>query len=249
MKKIFPYWLTLMVIVAMLITLSLDSYAGSARRRGTAGAQELLIPVGSVGTALGGSFTAAISGVDALYWNPAGVANISGNGEAMVSHMKYIGDINVNYLAVTSKVGRMGVFGASIKSIDFGDISVTTTDKPDGTGEYYSPRYFVIGGTYSRKMTDRILFGTSLNLISEQIINTTATGVALNAGVQYSSGEKGLKMGVVLKNLGEADVEITKNMRIAQMLIQPVETAEIEEADSLEETKRADGGFGSTGTH
>jgi len=72
-------------------------------------------------------------------------------------------------------------------------------------------------------------------------------GVHVLAGV-VDSGYRG-EVGVVLKNLGEANVEITKNMRIAQMLIQPVVTAEIEESENLEETKRGDGGFGSTGTH
>jgi dUTP pyrophosphatase len=36
-------------------------------------------------------------------------------------------------------------------------------------------------------------------------------------------------------------------MRIAQMLIQPVARVRIEHVDSLDETTRGDGGFGSTG--
>jgi hypothetical protein len=41
-------------------------------------------------------------------------------------------------------------------------------------------------------------------LISETIQRTSATGVAFDAGIQYSSlaGVEGLKMGVVLRNLG-----------------------------------------------
>ena len=72
-------------------------------------------------------------------------------------------------------------------------------------------------------------------------------GVHVLAGV-VDSGYRG-EVGVVLKNLGEDDIEITKNMRIAQMLIQPVVTAEIEETESLDESKRGEGGFGSTGIH
>ena len=71
-------------------------------------------------------------------------------------------------------------------------------------------------------------------------------GIHVLAGV-VDSGYRGEIM-VVLKNLGEADVEIIKNMRIAQMLIQPVVSAQIEEAESLDETERGGGGFGSTGT-
>ncbi len=54
---------------------------------------------------------------------------------------------------------------------------------------------------------------------------------------------------VVLKNLGNEEFKVNKNMRIAQMLIQPVAPVIIEESDSLEETSRNEGGFGSTGTH
>ena len=40
--------------------------AGSKKRRGTAGAQELLIPVGSRGTAMSGAYVAGISGLEAI---------------------------------------------------------------------------------------------------------------------------------------------------------------------------------------
>lgn len=55
------------------------------------------------------------------------------------------------------------------------------------------------------------------------------------------------EIGVVLINLGKEEFKINKEDRIAQMLIQPVLIGEIEETDSLSETSRGEGGFGSTG--
>ncbi|MBL7025769.1 MAG: PorV/PorQ family protein [Candidatus Marinimicrobia bacterium] len=191
----------LMVLLITLLAVSI-AFAGSDKRRGTAGAQELLLPVGSVGTAMGGSYSAVVSGIEAAYWNPAGVAKLEGNGEAIFSHMDYIADINVEYAAIASRVGNLGVLGASLKTINFGEIPVTTTNSPDGTGETYSPRYMTIGVIFSRVMTDRINFGAKLNLISEQIMRVSANGVALNAGVQYRTSEDGFMMGVTLRNLG-----------------------------------------------
>lgn len=52
---------------------------------------------------------------------------------------------------------------------------------------------------------------------------------------------------IVVMNLGKEKFEISKGMRIAQMLVQPVVNAEIVEADSLSETQRGDKGFGSSG--
>jgi len=192
----------LIFLLILSVVISSSVFAGSARRKGTSGAQELTIPVGAVGTALNGSFTAAIRGAEAIFWNPAGVADIPMTGEAMVSRMNYIADIYVNYLAVFSKFGRIGALGAFLKTIDFGEIPITTTDSPDGTGEYYTPRYFTFGVTYSRVMTDRIRAGVNVKMISEQVMRVGATGFAIDAGVQYATSPNGLKIGVSIKNLG-----------------------------------------------
>jgi dUTP pyrophosphatase len=52
---------------------------------------------------------------------------------------------------------------------------------------------------------------------------------------------------VVLVNHGEADFVIRRGDRIAQLVIAPVAQAVWEEVDSLDETARGAGGFGSTG--
>ncbi len=53
---------------------------------------------------------------------------------------------------------------------------------------------------------------------------------------------------VILINLGRETFEIERGMRIAQMVIAPVTQARFAEVDSLDETARGAGGFGSTGT-
>jgi len=52
---------------------------------------------------------------------------------------------------------------------------------------------------------------------------------------------------VPLINHGKEAVEITRGMRIAQMLILPVPKVNLVEVDQLDETKRGHGGFGHTG--
>ncbi|MBM3297650.1 MAG: dUTP diphosphatase [Candidatus Aminicenantes bacterium] len=70
-------------------------------------------------------------------------------------------------------------------------------------------------------------------------------GVHRLAGV-VDAGYRG-EVRVVLANLGQEDFVISEGMKIAQMLIQPVQEAEIEEVGELEDTPRGQGGFGSTG--
>lgn len=56
------------------------------------------------------------------------------------------------------------------------------------------------------------------------------------------------EIGVILLNTGDAPLAITRGMRIAQAVLAPVVRVAWQEAESLDETSRASGGFGSTGT-
>ncbi len=70
-------------------------------------------------------------------------------------------------------------------------------------------------------------------------------GIHCLAGV-IDSGYRG-EVKVVLQNLGDRPFVVERGMRIAQMLIQPVAEAQLTRVESLEESSRGEGGFGSTG--
>jgi dUTP pyrophosphatase len=52
---------------------------------------------------------------------------------------------------------------------------------------------------------------------------------------------------VILINLSDKEYNIKKYQKIAQLLIQPIVTAEVIEVNELSQTTRGEGGFGSTG--
>ena len=193
-------------IIALTIAAGGNLYAGRGDKSGTSAAPELLIPVGGRGIALGGSSLAIAMGIDAIYWNPAGLSRSKYKTEAMFSHMSYIADIGVEYVAVGSTFEGFGTIGLSLKTLSFGDFEITTEDNPDGTGQTFSPTFVTMGLTYSRLLTDRISVGITTNLISERIDRVSATGVGFNFGVQYSGfvGVGGLNIGVAVKNIGPA---------------------------------------------
>ena len=79
------------------------------------------------------------------------------------------------------------------------------------------------------------------------------SGIALKEGISVintpgtvDSGYRG-EVKVALINLGDRDYEIVRGLRIAQLVIQKVETPEWKIVDELDETDRGSGGFGSTG--
>ena len=69
----------------------------------------------------------------------------------------------------------------------------------------------------------------------------------LNAPGTIDAGYRG-EVKVILINHGDADFEITAGMRIAQLVISSVISAEFIEVSSLEDSDRGEGGFGSSGT-
>ncbi|MFI5252306.1 MAG: PorV/PorQ family protein [Bacteroidota bacterium] len=201
MKKIIRK--SILMMLQGLIVLA-TAFAGNPTRTGSSGASELLIPVGARGVALGESSLMSAVGVDALYWNPAGLSRAGRSTEAMFSFMSYFADIKVNYGAIGFDAGGdIGWFGISLKSLSFGDIPVTTEDYPDGTGSTYSPTFINFGASYSKLLTDRISVGVTSTLISERIVNTSATGFGFNFGIQYFGiGIPELNLGIAVKNVG-----------------------------------------------
>src|SRR3990172_5152105 len=91
-----------MLCIALMCVVTSASYAGRGDKAGTSAAPMLLIPVGARDIAIGGANLASTIGVDAIYYNPAGLAFSKKNSEALFSHMTYIADIGVDYLGVST---------------------------------------------------------------------------------------------------------------------------------------------------
>jgi hypothetical protein len=190
--------------LVMTIVCTVFAFAGAANRTGTSGASELLVPIGAREIAMGGAAVAGARGVDALFWNPAGTAFINSSAEFYFSHMSYIADIGMDYGAVSASMEGFGIISLSLKAFSIGEIPVTTTVHPDGTGEMFTPQYFTVGLSYARKLSERIAVGLTTNLVSERLGDVSATGLALNIGVIYENlaNIEGLHIGVALNNIG-----------------------------------------------
>lgn len=174
---------------------------GESIRLGAAGAQELRIPVGARGTSLAGSAIADATGVEALFWNPAGAASEE-ETEILFSTMSYLLDSDVHYLGATQPFGRYFTLGLAVKVVSLGEIAVTTEEAGGATGETYSPTNTVIGLSLSRRLAERVAFGVTGHLIHESIRNESATGAAFDIGFQYDPSWRGVRVGAVVKGFG-----------------------------------------------
>ena len=87
--------------------------------------------------------------------------------------------------------------------------------------------------------------GAPLGLLVRDRSSMAARGVATTGGV-IDAGYRG-EILILMTNLGEAAVELKAGEKIAQMIPVPVLTGNVEEVASLEDSARAEKGFGSSG--
>lgn len=194
--------------LSLLFILSIASslaFAGNEDRAGEAGASELLINPWSRSSGWGGANTAGSMGVEAMHLNIAGLAYAQGT-QVNFSNTSWLSgtDISINAVGLAQRMGESGgVLGISIMSMSFGDLEVTDINNPDGGLGTFRPNYFNLGAAYSKNFSETISGGILVKLVSQSIANVRASGVAIDAGVNYVTGDNDqLKFGIALRNVG-----------------------------------------------
>ncbi len=181
-------------------------------RAGTAGFQFLEVPVDPRGAALGGTAVSTADDASALFGNPA-LAARGGQTQLTAAHLAYFAGVDMNYAAVTQRVGGFTV-GAHVQTLDSGEMDVTDEfSGPNGTGQTF--RYLgVVGGlSVSQALTDLFAYGVTAKVAREASADVAMTVPLLDLGVHYRVGTTGAAIGVAIRNFGlngHADGEIER---------------------------------------
>jgi len=203
MKNFYRYLAALTIITA-LTSLTIGVQAGNKDRSGQAGAPELLINPWTGSAGWGGVNTANVRGVESMFANIAGLAFVNklDIGFSQTSWLKG-SDIGISNFGLGVRAGETGVIGLSVFSMQFGELDVTTTDQPDGTGATFKPSLLNFALSYAKTFSNSISAGLTIRIISESIPDASAQGISLDAGVMYVAGERDqAKFGISLRNLG-----------------------------------------------
>ena len=190
-------------IIASIVIIVVSSLVlGQNSRMGSASSTQLLV-VPSAKHLSGGGAAATATGMDATFWNPAGLAMSENGVDAIFSNRQYFADIDNSFFGIATDIGDYKV-GVSVRTFNIGDIDETTVFYPDGTGQVFTPNFSILGATFARKLSDNTSVGINANLIREGFGRVAATGVAYDLGVQYRGllGREGLDVGFAMKNFG-----------------------------------------------
>lgn len=204
MKKIYSCFIAIFLLGLVVVPLDKVT-AGNKDRSGQAGASELLINPWARSSGWGNVSTSCGQGLEALFTNIAGTGFTKGT-EIIFSYTNWLKGSGVNLMAfgLSQKLGTNGgVLTVAIMSMNFGEIDITTTSSPEGGLGTFKPSYMNINLAYAKAFSNSIYGGINIKIINESISDASATGIALDAGIQYVTGEKDqIKFGIALKNVG-----------------------------------------------
>jgi hypothetical protein len=178
--------------------------AGNDTKRGQNGASELLINPWARSTGWNGANVSLVRGVESMNLNMGGLSYVT-NSEVIIAQSRYLAgsDIRINSIGLGQRLSPTGVLGITFTSMSLGDFIETTTARPEGTGNTFSPQSFNIGVGYSKTFSRSIAAGIQLRTLYQSISNINALGVSFDAGIQYRAGKNdAFKFGVSIRNLG-----------------------------------------------
>ncbi len=178
--------------------------AGNPERAGQAGASQLLINPYARNTGMAGSNQSKIKGIESQFLNVAGTAFTKKTEINFVRTNWLAGSgINMNAFGLTQHVGETGAVGFGVVALNAGKIDRTTEDSPEGGLGTFNPTFYNINLSYAKGFSDNIYGGINVKVISEQISNVSARGIAFDAGIQYQTGKNDqIHFGISLKNIG-----------------------------------------------
>lgn len=193
------------LLLGCMLFLLLPALAHGQAKVGTAGAQFLKIGVSARAVGMGEAFLAVSDDASAIYYNPAGLVQLSGL-EVMASHIDYPADINYEFLGVAyPRFG--GVWGLGLYMLNSGDMSLNDyfhplDEDPYSSGQTFTAKEYAVALSYGVSLTDRFSVGLSFKFIDELYDEERATGWAADVGTLYNTGFRGFKIAMAISNFG-----------------------------------------------
>jgi hypothetical protein len=224
MKKM----ITILVTGLLIGWLSVSSgFAQENKKLAQTSFQFLSVISDARAAAMAEAMTSLQIGSSALFFNPAGMANMTNFVDLTASTNQWIADITHNTfsLALSPARGKYGVFGFSLQSVDYGDFYGTRVDKTTDLGyvdtDIFELTSLAVGVGYAKQLTDRFSVGGQVRWVRQDLgesvipeisteLDTSAVTVsnelsplAFDFGTQFWTGFKSLVFGMSVRNFSK----------------------------------------------
>lgn len=212
-------------IVGFLV--GLLSISGFAQQKlAQSGFQFLSVVSDARGAAMGEAMTSLQLGSSALFFNPAGMAEMNGVVDITGSTNKWIADITHTTfsIAVSPAEGRYGVIGFSAQYVNYGDFygTVVNTANPQGYDDtgIFKLSALALGVGYAKQLTEQFSVGGQVKWVHQDLGSSTVPFVSggdtsgqsvtnklnplvFDFGTQFKTGIKSLVFGMSVRNFSQ----------------------------------------------
>ncbi len=185
---------SMFVLAAGMLLIPTSCFASA----GETGAIFLNMGVNAKAEAMGGAYSAIADDASAVTINPGGMMQLQGQ-QVTVMHNEYLLDMNQEYFAYVSKIGKRAI-GGSLLYLDTGSQSNYTAGN---VYQYtFRPTSYALSFAYGADAGKVVSYGVALKYIKEKIDTFSGTAFALDAGMIYKPTPNGWRYAATLTNLG-----------------------------------------------
>lgn len=206
-----------LIILIVTLIINFTTLAYSADNPASTGLSFLKLGAGSRAVSMGEAYTAVANDASGTYWNPAGLVNLSGT-ELMFTHNKWLQDITNEFAAFGFRAGK-NAFGVSFMSNTIGGIERRVKASAEPL-DILNAHDIMFGLSYARGLGENLSLGTTVKYLYQKIYIESASGLAVDFGLQYQTPLQGLKTGLVFQNFGfmsklqEESTELPQTIRL-----------------------------------
>ncbi len=183
-------------------------FAQSHKSAGTTAGQILEQKPGTRPAAMGGAFVAIVDDVNAVNYNPAGLAYLT-KTELQFSQNKLFSEVTSNYLGWVYPLDEMharnvfdlGTLAGNLNFVAYGKIASRDNSGND-TGEF-GAKDRVISLSYGKAFTTNFSIGLTARQLREEIAAVKANGYSFDAGMLFTNIMDTFNIGIAAQNIGD----------------------------------------------
>jgi hypothetical protein len=156
--------------------------------------------IGARAAALNGSFVSMKDDPNALFYNPASMATITGP-KLSAGYVNHLMDVNAGTLCYGQYLNGIGNIGAGILYMNYGSFN-RTDEFLNVLGTFSASELALVAGL-STHYDDDILVGANVKYIYSSIAEFSSTALAVDLGVLYDIPSQNFTIGASVLNLGK----------------------------------------------
>jgi len=204
------------LLLLLFYAIPVSAQDQQVKKVGQTGMQFLKVDVAARPAAMAGAAIMNSYGADAMFYNPAGLAEMTTSGDVFASRVNWIASMGLNAGAIAKNLGNLGVIGANFVSMDYGTLIGTrvadNTQGYDETGNVDVGAY-VVGFSYARGLTDKFRIGGQIKYASQHLgsnlmpdgstVKNSVSTLAYDIGTIFYPGWKSLRFGMSVRNFSQ----------------------------------------------